>query len=273
MPGDRVEASIGGRTCATTTVAPDGYWLLLVPEGGACGAKDGDTVSFRVNGQSTSPTAIWKAGGTPADQSRGIVLLVASGPTVVPTVPPLSPVNVQPEVAAPSVPNPPQPSGAVRAPTEPVAGVPPVPVSVAAPVPWHVPSAIANTGGEGVVERYGCAVEARRAGRVLEGAPVVITFVGIGPCEGWFVVDAEGHTTWLDGQFLVPSSIAAARSQLEPQPRAVSTPAPITEVRIVSRLRWYERMAQDVEPAGVLLLVGVFLIGALLLLPKRSPWP
>ena len=273
VPGDRVEALIGSRICGATTVATDGYWLLVVPEGGACGAKDGDTVAFRVNGQSASPTATWKAGGTPADQARGVVLIVSPIPAVVVTVPPSSPTNPPAAATPPATPQQPPSAGGLRAPAEPSQGVPPVQVGVAAPVPRPIPSVIVNTGGEGVVERYGCAAEARRAGMVPEATAVTIIFVGIGPCEGWFVVDAQGRTTWLDGQFLAADSADRARAQLDAAPVTVTTPVPITEVRIVSRLRWYERLAQDVEPAGLLLFVGVFVIGALLLLPKRSSWP
>jgi hypothetical protein len=78
--GDRVEALIGGRVCQSATAGADGFWMMQIAEGGACGAKDGDTISFTLNGAAASQTETWKAGGAPRTVATGVTL-TASGVT------------------------------------------------------------------------------------------------------------------------------------------------------------------------------------------------
>jgi len=84
--GDSVAATIGGVTCATTTAGPDGFWLLTVPLGGTCGASDKREVRFKLNGQTTGATELWRSGGAPSNAAEGIDLAAqpsggASAPT------------------------------------------------------------------------------------------------------------------------------------------------------------------------------------------------
>jgi hypothetical protein len=72
--GDRVEALIGGRVCTSATAGADGFWMMQIPEGGACGAKDGDTISFTLNGAATAQTETWRAGGAPRTVATGVTL-------------------------------------------------------------------------------------------------------------------------------------------------------------------------------------------------------
>lgn len=81
--GARVEALIGGRVCTTATAGADGFWMMQIPEGGACGAKDGDTISFTLNGAPTTQTETWRAGGAPRNVAQG-VSLTAGAATVTP---------------------------------------------------------------------------------------------------------------------------------------------------------------------------------------------
>ncbi len=72
--GDKVEALVGGRVCATATAGADGFWMMQIAEGGACGAKDGDTISFTLNGAAAAQTETWKAGGAPKTVATGVAL-------------------------------------------------------------------------------------------------------------------------------------------------------------------------------------------------------
>ena len=72
--GDKVEALIGGKVCTTATAGADGFWMMQIPEGGACGAKDGDTISFTLNGGAAAQTETWKAGGAPKTVATGVAL-------------------------------------------------------------------------------------------------------------------------------------------------------------------------------------------------------
>lgn len=77
---DKVEALIGGKVCTTATAGSDGFWMMQIPEGGACGAKDGDTISFTLNGSAAAQTETWKAGGAPKAVATGVAL-TSSGVT------------------------------------------------------------------------------------------------------------------------------------------------------------------------------------------------
>ncbi len=72
--GDKVEALVGGKVCASATAGADGFWMMQIAEGGACGAKDGDTISFTLNGAAAAQTETWKAGGAPKTVATGVTL-------------------------------------------------------------------------------------------------------------------------------------------------------------------------------------------------------
>ncbi len=80
-PGDRVEANIGGTSCASATAGADGFWMMQVPEGGACGAKEGAIVRFTLNGSPSPVFEVWRAGGGPKSIAAGIDLREAADAT------------------------------------------------------------------------------------------------------------------------------------------------------------------------------------------------
>jgi hypothetical protein len=82
--GDRIEALIGGRVCTSTTAGADGFWMFTVDEGGACGATEGATVTFTLNGRAANETEIWKAGGAPRNVASGVTLTASTAATVTP---------------------------------------------------------------------------------------------------------------------------------------------------------------------------------------------
>lgn len=73
-PGDKVEAFIRGKACATVTAGHDGYWKMQISEGGRCEARDGDQIRFTLNGKPTPQIEIWRSGGAPKTVSSGVVL-------------------------------------------------------------------------------------------------------------------------------------------------------------------------------------------------------
>ncbi len=77
-PGSQIAANIAGRFCGAATVGAAGTWLLPIPTTAACAPKEGDTVSFTINGAAAAQTVKWRAGGAPADAVNGIAL---SAPT------------------------------------------------------------------------------------------------------------------------------------------------------------------------------------------------
>lgn len=82
--GDRLEASIGGRACASTTVTAAVEWVIQIPVAAPCGPTDGATVAITVNGLAAMviPAPVWKIGATPPDQANGYVIqLGAAAPT------------------------------------------------------------------------------------------------------------------------------------------------------------------------------------------------
>jgi hypothetical protein len=87
--GDAVAAVIDGAVCASVTAGPDGFWLLTVPQGGACGAADQKDIHFTLNGASTSAVEQWRSGGAPQDAAAGVALVAADPkPAPAPQPPP-----------------------------------------------------------------------------------------------------------------------------------------------------------------------------------------
>ena len=72
--GDVITATIDGTECASATAGADGFWQMQVLEGGTCGASDGDTVGFTVNGTPANETETWQAGGAPSNVANGVSL-------------------------------------------------------------------------------------------------------------------------------------------------------------------------------------------------------
>jgi hypothetical protein len=71
--GQKLEASIGGRACGTTTVNAANEWALSIPLSAACEPTEGAPVKFTVDGKpaTLSPAPVWKIGGTPPDIANG----------------------------------------------------------------------------------------------------------------------------------------------------------------------------------------------------------
>ena len=82
--GDEIAAWIDGVVCGETTVDAAGEWVIFVEAGGDCGAADGDTIMFSVNGEVAEETATWSAGGVPDDVAAGIMLTIADAGTTDP---------------------------------------------------------------------------------------------------------------------------------------------------------------------------------------------
>lgn len=77
--GAVVGAWIGDTACGEATVDADGNWLIYVEAAGDCAPVDGDEISFTVDGAAAAETAVYSAGGAPADVANGISLTVADG--------------------------------------------------------------------------------------------------------------------------------------------------------------------------------------------------
>lgn len=80
--GATVEARVGGVACSSTTVDATGNWMLYVVITNPCAPKEGSTITFRLNGQTTVETATFAAGGAPANVAAGISLTVLPPPTL-----------------------------------------------------------------------------------------------------------------------------------------------------------------------------------------------
>ncbi len=88
--GAKITASVGGVSCgpgATTDVA--GNWIFRITTTDPCSPKEGDTISFAIDGAPAEQTVKWTAGGAPANVTTGIALTAAtsgfSGGTIAPT--------------------------------------------------------------------------------------------------------------------------------------------------------------------------------------------
>jgi hypothetical protein len=75
----KVEALIGGRVCQTATADGTGFWQMQIPEGGTCGAADGATINFQLNGAGCAATETWRAGGAPRTVATGVALANCTG--------------------------------------------------------------------------------------------------------------------------------------------------------------------------------------------------
>jgi hypothetical protein len=75
--GAVVGAWIGDTACGEATVDADGNWLIYVEAGGDCAPVDGDEIAFTIDAAATNETAVYSAGGAPADVANGISLTLA----------------------------------------------------------------------------------------------------------------------------------------------------------------------------------------------------
>jgi hypothetical protein len=82
--GAVVGAWIGDTACGEAPVDADGNWLIYVEASGDCAPVDGDEISFTIDGAAAAETAVYSAGGAPADVAVGISLTVAEGGTPAP---------------------------------------------------------------------------------------------------------------------------------------------------------------------------------------------
>ncbi|MCY4573987.1 MAG: hypothetical protein OXF01_14430 [Gemmatimonadetes bacterium] len=74
--GDTVTASVDGAECGSATADASGGWLISIGAANDCGAVDGSTVNFAVNGEAAAQSVVYSAGGTPDDIANGITLTV-----------------------------------------------------------------------------------------------------------------------------------------------------------------------------------------------------
>lgn len=77
--GQKVEALIDGKVCASTTASAQGEWVMQVPADAPCGPKPGSAILFRVDGAlaAPAPAAEWQSGGIPsANVAKGYTLFV-----------------------------------------------------------------------------------------------------------------------------------------------------------------------------------------------------
>ena len=75
--GDVVTASVDGAECGSATADADGGWAIVIGAANDCGAVDGSTVNFAVNGEAAEQSVVYAAGGTPDDVANGISLTIA----------------------------------------------------------------------------------------------------------------------------------------------------------------------------------------------------
>ena len=76
VPGSVVEALNVrcGEVCAVTTTEGNGFWRMEIGSDAPCAPQDGDTITFRLNGQQTAKTETWRLGSFPADIANGVTL-------------------------------------------------------------------------------------------------------------------------------------------------------------------------------------------------------
>lgn len=71
----KITANVAGKSCgAGTTVDATGNWKITIATTDACAPKDGDVISFAIDGAAAKETVKFSAGGAPADAAKGIAL-------------------------------------------------------------------------------------------------------------------------------------------------------------------------------------------------------
>ena len=80
----KITANVAGKSCGFgATVDATGNWKITIATTDACAPKDGDVISFAIDGAAAKETVKFSAGGAPADAAKGIAL--TAGGTVAPT--------------------------------------------------------------------------------------------------------------------------------------------------------------------------------------------
>lgn len=83
--GAKIAANIAGKSCgAAVTVDAQGQWKITIGTDAACAPKEGDVISFTIDGVAAIPTVKWTAGGAPADAAKGIALVAGAGAPAAP---------------------------------------------------------------------------------------------------------------------------------------------------------------------------------------------
>ena len=71
----KITANVAGKSCgAGATVDAAGNWKITIATTDACAPKDGDTISFAIDGAAAKETVKFSSGGAPADAAKGIAL-------------------------------------------------------------------------------------------------------------------------------------------------------------------------------------------------------
>ncbi len=83
--GQVVEVFDGSASCGSVTADGSGQWLIQISATSPCAPREGDTLSFTLDGASTSARETFKTGGAPADVANGITLTVVATATPTPT--------------------------------------------------------------------------------------------------------------------------------------------------------------------------------------------
>lgn len=81
---------------------------------------------------------------------------------------------------------------------------------------------VANTGGTGLSLRNDCLDSARIEGTWPDGATVIVSYQGVGECDGWSIADDGTAVSWVHNSYLANSPPTAAG----PPPTTTSTPPP-----------------------------------------------
>ncbi len=76
--GAKIGSNIAGKSCGETTVDAQGQWKITIGTDAPCAPKEGDTISFTIDGVAATPTVKWTAGGAPADAAKGIALVAGA---------------------------------------------------------------------------------------------------------------------------------------------------------------------------------------------------
>lgn len=80
--GQKVEAFIDGKACASTTASARGEWVMQIVVDAPCAPKPGAAITFKVDGASatSSPEATWQSGGIPTGSVKsGYTLTFGAG--------------------------------------------------------------------------------------------------------------------------------------------------------------------------------------------------
>ena len=81
----KITANVAGKSCgAGATVDATGNWKITIATTDACAPKDGDVISFAIDGAAAKETVKFSAGGAPADAAKGIALTAGGTATAAP---------------------------------------------------------------------------------------------------------------------------------------------------------------------------------------------